>query len=273
MRAGPKPTPDACERQRGRRAPAIVAAVPSPHPILRLLRARLTPAPVASAATARVDLGPPNYGGYCQSLGFVTNRFTPPPDQRWECLHADGSLSPMNLQAACEFTYTQRPILAQQLLPGVLYSWQCIENAGPAGGSPGSGTGPGSTGTPGAAQLYATLRSELVPTGAAARIGALLRHGGYRAALRAPAPGTITIKWYSVPRGARIAVAHPTALLVASGRLTFGRSGSAWMSIRLTARGRQLLRRPRRITLTARGTFATTGAPAVVALRTFKLTR
>ncbi|HEX7610243.1 MAG TPA: hypothetical protein VF380_06200, partial [Solirubrobacteraceae bacterium] len=134
--------------------------MPSPHPILRLLRARLTlalavvsalaamTAPVAFAATARVDLGPPNYGGYCQSLGFVTNRFTPPPDQRWECLHADGSLSPMNLQAACEFTYTQRPILAQQLLPGVLYSWQCIENAGPAGGSPGSGTGPGSTGTP-----------------------------------------------------------------------------------------------------------------------------
>lgn len=45
------------------------------------------------------------------------------------------------------------------------------------------------------------------------------------------------------------------------------------MSSRLTARGRQLLRRPRRITLTARGTFATIGAPAVVALRTFKLTR
>ena len=231
-------------------------------------------APAAPAAAARVDLGPPSYDAYCKSIGLAAARFTAPPDRQWGCLQADGSVAPMNVQAACEFTYAKRPTLAEQVLPGALYSWQCIETAAPAGGSPGSGGGaPGATGKPGNAQLYAALHSALAPTGRAARIGALLRRGGYLAGVKVLEPATIAISWYSVPRGARIALARPHATLLATGHATFAAAGTGSITIRLTARGRLLLRRARRITLTARGTFTVAGLPAVVALRTFTLSR
>ena len=91
------------------------------------LVAVLACAALASPASARKpaplpgpDLGPPDYGGYCQSLGFVRNAFT--ADKQWGCLHADNSITPLNVQAACEFTFTQRPIVARQITPGVLFT-------------------------------------------------------------------------------------------------------------------------------------------------------
>src|SRR6476646_4420726 len=77
----------------------------------------------SAAAKPSPNLGPANYGGYCTHLGFVDARIT--PEKEWACLHSDNTTSPLDGQAACEFTYPQRPIAAAELAKGVPYTWQC----------------------------------------------------------------------------------------------------------------------------------------------------
>ena len=127
---------------------------------------------------------------------------------------------------------------------------------------------------PTVAQIAALLGAELVPSGRGARIGALLRHGGFARSVRALEAGKLEIAWYDLPRGARLARhRHAKPILVASGKLTFAAAGSATMAIRLTRAGRHLLKRARRLTLTARGTFTPVKQAAVNAHQRFTLRR
>jgi hypothetical protein len=224
-----------------------------------------------AAQTGPKDLGPPSYSGYCQHLGFVDARLTPQPNQQWVCLHADSSTSPMDLQAACEFSYAPRPISATQLTPGVAFTWQCLQTSA-AGPGPGLG-GPGSQPAPTSARLRLALLGALTPTGRRAKIGALLRAGGYSARFGALSAGTLTISWYFVPKGARVARAKPKPTLVASGRARFSAPGTLAVKIQLTARGRQLLRHAKRLKITAKGGFTQSAALSVSALATFTLRR
>jgi hypothetical protein len=126
---------------------------------------------------------------------------------------------------------------------------------------PGGGTGTVfAIGTPSpspSASPSAALSSSLAVDGAAARISAVLKHGGFAAPGSAAAPGTVTITWYSVPAGAHLARATKP-IMIAQGSHTFSTAGKASIKVRLTSRGRALLKRSKRVKLTAVGTFAPT---------------
>ena len=124
---------------------------------------------------------------------------------------------------------------------------------------------------PTVAQIAALLGAELVPFGKRARIGALLKRGSLTSAVRALEAGALEIAWYDLPRGARHPPPRP--ILVASGKLTFAAAGSATMAIRLTRAGRHVLRRARRLTLTATGTFTPANEAPVSARERFTLRR
>jgi hypothetical protein len=123
----------------------------------------------------------------------------------------------------------------------------------------------------GLAQIKALLAKHLTPKGRLAKIGAILKAGGYKLSFGAPEPGVVVIGWYLVPNGAHLAKAQP--VLVASGRATFGNAGTKTIKIKLTPSGKRLLREANRLKLTAKGTFTPTGQAQIVARTTFTLTR
>lgn len=116
---------------------------------------------------------------------------------------------------------------------------------------------------PSAAAMRALLRKQLTVHGRAARIEAILRHGGYARAVSALTGGRLTIRWRA-----------PKHALVAVGRRTFSRAGHGRIKIKLTARGRRLLRGTRRrVKLAAEGKFDPAGRAAVRATRRLALRR
>jgi hypothetical protein len=141
--------------------------------------------------------------------------------------------------------------------------------SGSAGGSGGGGTG----GTVSVAQVLAELGSEITPTGSAAKIGALLKSGGYVYAFKALEAGQATVSWYQVPSGAHLtrAKAKPKPMLVATGQLSFTTAGTARLRVKLTAAGRKLLKTRRHVRLTAKGTFAPGSLPVVTVKKQFTL--
>jgi hypothetical protein len=124
------------------------------------------------------------------------------------------------------------------------------------------------------AQLKALLARQLVPSGKAGKIRNLLKHGGLTMPFQALTAGTVTVGWYQVPVGAKLAkrtTAKP--VLVASGKLTFAGAGRGQLKLKLTAAGRQVLRHAKHIKLTAKGTFAPSGQADVSAVGTLSLRR
>ena len=215
-------------------------------------------APVRAAGAPR-DLGGPDVSGYCQHVGFSGASYTAPPNQSWQCLHADGSTSPADMQAACEFSFSQRPILAKQLTPGVLLTWQCLQASGGAG--PGGGTG-----QPTAAQLKSSLLRALRPSGSAAKIATLKRKGAYPMRFGALIAGSLRVSWsYKASR------AKPVT--VAAGRATISRAGTVTVRVALTTAGKRLLKHAGHIRMTAKGSFVVAGQPAIAAAQAFSLSR
>jgi hypothetical protein len=134
------------------------------------------------------------------------------------------------------------------------------------------------------AGVAAFFAHQLAPTGKSASIPTLLKSGMYRLKLAAPEAGTAVVKWYYLPPGAKLAGAKPagakyakkaapTAVLVASGSVTFHAAGTASVKLRLTGAGRRLLRHSKRIRLTATCAFTPVGGAAVATSGTFQLSR
>jgi hypothetical protein len=110
----------------------------------------------------------------------------------------------------------------------------------PPGPCNASDQGSAGGGTKGKSQFHT---GPLGPRGAAARIGRILRAGGFTTRVIAPTAGTATLEWKT--RKAR-------RMIVARGRRTFQAGGSAKVKLKLTKAGRRVLRRtPRRLPLTA----------------------
>ena len=135
----------------------------------------------------------------------------------------------------------------------------------PAGSTPGGGTTPGGTTTPGggtappsAAEIAAALAKQLAPTGKAAGLATLVKTGAFTQSLTTLAGGTIVIRWYYLPPGARLA-AKPKPILVATGRQTLSAAGTVKIKIELTSAGKKRLKKAKRIKLTAQCTFTPTG--------------
>jgi hypothetical protein len=144
-------------------------------------------------------------------------------------------------------------------------------------GTTGSSTpsGPGSStpvATISAAQIAASLARQLVPTGEAAKIAALLKHDGLTMNFTALEGGTFSVQWYEVPSGAKIAKkAKGKPVLVASGQATFSAAGAGTMKVRLTAAGNESLKHGKTAKVKAKGVFVATGGVGVGATKGFVL--
>ncbi len=138
--------------------------------------------------------------------------------------------------------------------------------AGGGGGtsiSPGSGPvidvvgPPHNTAGMRAAQIMALLKQQLVPSGKTSKIGTLLKHGGVSLAVQGLGAGILTVQWYVVPAGAKLAgQSKAKSVLVASGKLTLAAAGAGRLKLQLTAAGRRVMRHNRRLKVMARGVFA-----------------
>jgi hypothetical protein len=146
------------------------------------------------------------------------------------------------------------------------------------GGSGGGSSPPAScckTPAPGGpAAIKLLLAHQLAPSGKAASISELLKHGGLRMSFKLPEAGALEVQWYFVPRGAKPArKTQGKPVLVAVGRATFKTAGTVGVAIRLTAQGRKLLGHAKKLALEAKGTFRPKGAASVSASKTFVLKR
>jgi hypothetical protein len=109
----------------------------------------------------------------------------------------------------------------------------------------------------------------LVPGGKLAKIGVLLRHGGYSISFNAPSAGRLAIFWYLVREGAK----RKQPVLIAKLSVSFHQAGAAKIKIILTRNGRRLLVHAKQLTVTAQGTFTPNGKPATKATKRFRLKR
>jgi hypothetical protein len=112
----------------------------------------------------------------------------------------------------------------------------------------------------------------LSPSGKLAKIGKLLSLGGYTVAFRAPSAGKLVIDWYYVPKGARIArKAKPKAVLVAAASVVFHKPGKTKVKIKLTGKGRGLLKHAKREKLTVKASFTPTGKTKTTSTKTITI--
>jgi Bacterial Ig-like domain (group 3) len=114
------------------------------------------------------------------------------------------------------------------------------------------------------AQIAALLGQQLIPSGKAAKIMALLKSDGLIMSVKALEAGTLVVGWYELPPGAKLAT-HSTAkpVLVASGQMTFSAAGTGRIKVKLTAVGKRLLKHAKRLRLTARAVFTPPGGAGV----------
>lgn len=122
-----------------------------------------------------------------------------------------------------------------------------------------------------AKKLFAALK----PSGAAARIRAILKAGSYAAKFNSPGAGTAQITWFLVPKGAKIAAAKP--VVVAKGSKKATKAGKLKVKVRLSKKGRALLKRSKKrsksVKLVARGSFKPTGGKKISKKRKITLKR
>jgi hypothetical protein len=114
----------------------------------------MTVAQAVGPPTTGSDLGGMNLNAYCQSKGFggatlTKARIGPGAAfNNWVCVSASGVQTPLNLQAACEYTFPQRPIAPEAPDLNDAFSWHCYQN-GVASVPPGGSTHPKGGGTGG----------------------------------------------------------------------------------------------------------------------------
>ena len=115
------------------------------------------------------------------------------------------------------------------------------------------------------------LAAGLVVRGKAARIRTLLKADGYRATFTAPCAGKLTLRWYFRKR--RTQRRAPVQVLVARASRGLPVAGDTRLTVRLTARGRALLRRARSLKLVTTGVFTPSTGGRVSASRTVVIRR
>ena len=121
-------------------------------------------------------------------------------------------------------------------------------------------------------EIKGALLAILGAHGKNASIKSLLKHGGYSVAFTAPSAGALVISWYEVPKGASLAKSKKP-LLVASAHATFQNAGRATVKIKLTGKGRALLKHSKRLKLTAKSSFTPSGASSTTATKSFSIKR
>lgn len=124
------------------------------------------------------------------------------------------------------------------------------------------------------AALRGAIRRALAPTGAHAKIEALLEHRGLTEMFAAPEPGVLVIQWWWMPPGAHLAKKGKRApVLVAHGRAAFSVAGAGTIKISLTGAGRRLLASVKQLELTAGVQFTPTAHSPIRTTTTVGLKR
>jgi hypothetical protein len=127
------------------------------------------------------------------------------------------------------------------------------------------------------AEMLTALRDAisrtLAPSGARARIGALLEHGGLTQTFAAPEPGALVIRWWWTPPGAHSRRHKRTPVLVAQASAMFSIAGARKVEVGLTSAGRRLLASAKELTLSANVQFTPTAHPPIAATRLVSLKR
>jgi alpha-tubulin suppressor-like RCC1 family protein len=122
------------------------------------------------------------------------------------------------------------------------------------------------------AQIRASLNMQLGAKGREIKLAALRKRHRYVYAFTALTAGVLTIDWYYLLPGARLAQrARP--VLFASGHASFPTAGTRTVTLTLTLSARKLLRHRKRIALSVRGSFTPSGKRTIVATRSFELPR
>ena len=121
-------------------------------------------------------------------------------------------------------------------------------------------------------QLSTSLRSQLIPTGIAARLSRLAKRKSYSYRFNALESGKLTISWYYLPKGAHIS-RKVKPVLFASGQLLFKGHEGKQLTIRLTKQGRGLIGHRAALELSAKGSFTPSGEKPLLAIEKFKLKR
>ncbi len=128
---------------------------------------------------------------------------------------------------------------------------------------------------PAGAQVRAALHHVLAPSGARARIKALLKAGGYTLTFDAPSAGRLSLAWYLVPKGARLTdarTAKPVLVASVSARIT--RAGKVRVKVKLSRAGRTRLKSAQKsLKLTGQGSFTPSGAKRTTVRRSFAIRR
>lgn len=141
--------------------------------------------------------------------------------------------------------------------------------------TPGAGAPPSPPPGPTSAQIRASLLAALAPKGNGARIAAFLKRA-FSVSFHALVAGSLSIDWYFVPPGAHLArsgKAKPKPVLIAAGAARFSKPGTYTVKIKLTARGKQMLKHAKHLGVTAKGVFKPAGSGAVSARKAFVLKR
>jgi Bacterial Ig-like domain (group 3) len=120
--------------------------------------------------------------------------------------------------------------------------------------------------------VLAALERILVPHGRDATLHALLKKGDFFISFVAPGPGVLKITWYEKPT--RVHVARRSGrVAIAAGSVSFDKAGVDKVKVRLTAKGRRLLKHVRRVKLVAVSVLTPSGQGALSAEAPFTLTR
>jgi hypothetical protein len=122
---------------------------------------------------------------------------------------------------------------------------------------------------PSMASVTALLRKVLRPAGKLAKLSAVRKHGGYTLSFKSLGAGKLTVSWYLVAKGAHLAAIRP--VLVASGKASFTKSRTLKLAVRLTRKGKRLLKHAKRIKLTAKGVYTPAKARAISTTKSFTL--
>jgi subtilase family serine protease len=126
------------------------------------------------------------------------------------------------------------------------------------------------------AAMQKLLGEQLTPSGKNARIARVLTLDGFTVTFKANEAGSLTLDWYQVPRGAKLA-AHskpkpkPKPVLVASGHVSFSAAGTKKVKLKLTKAGKKLLKHAANEPLTAEGIFVASNGARLEAKKSFVL--
>ncbi len=105
-----------------------------------------------------------------------------------------------------------------------------------------------------------------------AKLAQLVQNSRLGFAFRASEPGVLTIGLYDALPSRKLArTSRARPILVGIGRHAFSGAATARINIKLTPRGKSLLKHAKRLTLTAKGTFKTHGKVALEKTETFVL--